>query len=308
MSKITLFQDGGDEFYGQASNNLIVNFFEEGESLCKQGDPGDSMYFIVEGSVDIVEEMGNATKVLATLEEGEFCGEMSLLLGDSRSKSIIASSKLTTVAVLDVAQLAALELEFPHVVIKMRQTAKKRKTMTKFDQTEHSVERKEDERVHSHGGSGHEHGHSHDHGHGHGHGGHTLPGKSHHHVKGSKMPFADTILPPKTKANFGIFTELCLLLNCFYLSFYVAHVSFIVVPTADYPTWLVPFVHIMLLMPSMMIMIYLAPMGQVRNAFYSVSCSHQNESRKSVSALPPCSFLLRVSRSAEFADRNTTAY
>lgn len=51
--------------------------------LAKEGDQGDSMFFIVEGKVDIVSESDGT--ILATLGAGNFLGEMSLLLADPRS-------------------------------------------------------------------------------------------------------------------------------------------------------------------------------------------------------------------------------
>ncbi len=52
----------------------------------RENDPGNSFYIILSGSVDILSE--KAGKHLATLESGDFFGELSLLLGIPRSATV----------------------------------------------------------------------------------------------------------------------------------------------------------------------------------------------------------------------------
>jgi len=65
--------------------------FAPGELILRQGDDGDSMYIIIQGSVDIhvIGESG-MSEYVATLETGQFFGEMSLLTGEQRTANVMA--------------------------------------------------------------------------------------------------------------------------------------------------------------------------------------------------------------------------
>lgn len=69
--------------------SLVEVGFDAGEVLFRQGDPGDSLFIIVEGEVGvlIVDEQGKEKEV-ATLGSGACFGEMSLLSGEPRSAGI----------------------------------------------------------------------------------------------------------------------------------------------------------------------------------------------------------------------------
>jgi hypothetical protein len=53
--------------------------FAAGEVIFREGDLGTEMYIIHEGKVEILNRMGDEDRVLATLEKGDFFGEMSVL-------------------------------------------------------------------------------------------------------------------------------------------------------------------------------------------------------------------------------------
>lgn len=64
----------------------------EGEHVFREGDLGTEMFLIQEGKVEIYTGSGNGLKPLATLERGDFFGEMSLLEDLPRSASARAVS------------------------------------------------------------------------------------------------------------------------------------------------------------------------------------------------------------------------
>jgi CRP-like cAMP-binding protein/Ca2+-binding EF-hand superfamily protein len=250
IPKLAVFADAGEDFAAAASAKLKVEFFSPAATLAKEGEPGDSMFFIVEGHVDIVDEASG--NVLATLGPGNFLGEMSLLLGDPRSKSMIAND-VCTVCTLNHADLEELKPEFPEVVAAMENIALKRRAasgMDKLDRAsvavvEEAVE-EEEEHAHKHGGTKLPGMDKKKHGHGHGH---------------NKMQWAEEILPAKTKRKLDILQELFLLLNCFYFSFYLARVMIIVIPiTGVHPVMMVWY-NILLVIPTVIISFFLAPMA-----------------------------------------------
>lgn len=66
-----------------------------GAEICREGDEGHTMFAIVEGKVEIV----RGGKVLETLGDGEFFGEMSLLDKSPRSATARAKTDCRIVAI-----------------------------------------------------------------------------------------------------------------------------------------------------------------------------------------------------------------
>lgn len=65
--------------------------FEKGESIFSEGDPGDGMYVVGQGRVQISAVVGRQEHtVLSHLGPGEFFGEMAVLDGEPRSASATA--------------------------------------------------------------------------------------------------------------------------------------------------------------------------------------------------------------------------
>ncbi|MEL6383318.1 MAG: cyclic nucleotide-binding domain-containing protein [Cyanobacteria bacterium J06626_18] len=63
---------------------------EPGTVLCREGDPGDAMFMIVDGEADIY----SGARLMAMLGPGEMFGEMALLTGEERSASVIARTPM----------------------------------------------------------------------------------------------------------------------------------------------------------------------------------------------------------------------
>jgi potassium-dependent mechanosensitive channel len=82
--------------------------FSLGQVICKQDDPSDSFYIILSGSVEIISERTNTQ--LATLQHGDFFGEIALLTGTPRTATVKALSD-TTLFVIGQQQLQKLLTE-----------------------------------------------------------------------------------------------------------------------------------------------------------------------------------------------------
>jgi len=66
--------------------------FERGSQVLRQGNAGGALFFISQGSVDVLVKDRDAREVkVAILGPGDFCGEMALISGDARVATIVAA-------------------------------------------------------------------------------------------------------------------------------------------------------------------------------------------------------------------------
>lgn len=78
--------------------------YEGGTLICREGEISQEMYVIQSGKVRIFKEDGGAALELATLDKGDFFGEMGVLEGLPRDASAEAAGK-TKVLVLSAGAL-----------------------------------------------------------------------------------------------------------------------------------------------------------------------------------------------------------
>ena len=98
---------------------------EKERTLVREGEPGESMYFIITGEVGVYTALAELTEdaakaaeeellLLATLKSGDFFGEQALITDEPRSATVIA---LTDVTMLEFSKrdLAAVIQEYPDI-------------------------------------------------------------------------------------------------------------------------------------------------------------------------------------------------
>jgi len=89
MEKVEIFSPLSGEELRKLVRQVRVETFAAKEIPVKQGDHGDSFYIIKTGKVEVVvEKSPGESAVVATLQPGNFFGEMSLLTGEVRTASI----------------------------------------------------------------------------------------------------------------------------------------------------------------------------------------------------------------------------
>jgi small-conductance mechanosensitive channel/CRP-like cAMP-binding protein len=64
--------------------------FGRGERIIEEGKEGRSMFILVRGSADVFVKVNDEQRHVATLKDGDYCGEMSLLTGEPRSATVKA--------------------------------------------------------------------------------------------------------------------------------------------------------------------------------------------------------------------------
>jgi signal transduction histidine kinase len=96
-----------------------VRQYRAGASIFREGDPGDGLYVIGEGQVQIVCQVGqDERRVLSTLGPGEFFGEMAVLDEHARSATALAETEVRAHFVPRDDLLAALESD-PRLTVRL---------------------------------------------------------------------------------------------------------------------------------------------------------------------------------------------
>jgi CRP/FNR family transcriptional regulator, cyclic AMP receptor protein len=92
LAKISLFTPLDDDERAVLAQAMAERQVKAGEVMFRSGDPGDSMFIVVEGGIELsVKDKAGQKIVLHTPSSGEFFGELSLLDGGSRTATAVAT-------------------------------------------------------------------------------------------------------------------------------------------------------------------------------------------------------------------------
>jgi cAMP-dependent protein kinase regulator len=115
LPRIPLFSQLGQEAFLAVMEELALKSFEPGATIVTEGEPGDAMFAIVEGRVDVVRQLqGGQRRKVASLGDGDFFGEMALLSEGPRLAGVVAAER-TSVLVLTREQVERLVHRHPSV-------------------------------------------------------------------------------------------------------------------------------------------------------------------------------------------------
>ena len=118
-----------DEF-GAIVDKLEPVEYMAGERIIAEGDEGDAMYLISSGGGRVVKEVEGQELILDSLAEGEFFGEMSLLVGGPRSASVFATTA-TEVLRLKSSDLFEIMKKYPRIETVLEEFYEKRSKATR---------------------------------------------------------------------------------------------------------------------------------------------------------------------------------
>jgi voltage-gated potassium channel len=121
VARVPFFADVGAIAIADIVGHLRSRSYPAGATVIREGEVGDSMFFIVTGEVDV--RLGPRTRAL---REGDFFGEMALLDHKPRSADVVTVTPCT-VLVLNVADFYQLAGQQPALIAAIETEAKRRR-------------------------------------------------------------------------------------------------------------------------------------------------------------------------------------
>jgi CRP/FNR family transcriptional regulator, cyclic AMP receptor protein len=99
LSRVPLFEGLPQAHLARVASLAEESAYHAGRVIVKRDDPGRAFYVIVEGTAKVVKGKIVTARGEATLEAGDFFGELSLLDGDARSATVVASSPMRVIRI-----------------------------------------------------------------------------------------------------------------------------------------------------------------------------------------------------------------
>jgi CRP-like cAMP-binding protein len=81
------------------SEGALGKVYQDGEIIVRQGDPGESMFVIQSGQVQVLDERDGSETLLRVAQEGELLGEMAIFERQTRSATLraLGEAKILTI-------------------------------------------------------------------------------------------------------------------------------------------------------------------------------------------------------------------
>lgn len=99
IKKCPLFCDLYEDEFEDFVNTCAIASYEPGTNIINHGEQGDDFFVILEGNVDITVPQNGEQIKLATLQSGEFFGELVLIDDPNRNATVRANDKTTCLVI-----------------------------------------------------------------------------------------------------------------------------------------------------------------------------------------------------------------
>jgi signal transduction histidine kinase len=103
LRQIPLLADLSKEDLEQLYQMAETVSIPAGQRVLQEGDPGDSLYVVLDGELEVTKRQGSQDVLLALYEPGQFFGEMALLEQTPRSASVRTLRESTLLVISQVA-------------------------------------------------------------------------------------------------------------------------------------------------------------------------------------------------------------
>ena len=118
LHMVPIFSTLGSEELYQLSRETKRMSFRNGNDIVKQGDGGDTFYIITEGSAEVTLEKNGKVSHLATLTNGDYIGEVSIVSKTKRTATVTAKG-LVNVLQLSSTAFDDLLNRNPHLALRI---------------------------------------------------------------------------------------------------------------------------------------------------------------------------------------------
>ncbi len=116
LREVPMFSGLSPEDLEKIAEIAHEQLFSSRSILCREGDPGDTLFIIVSGRVDVIIAAGKKETIIASRGPGEFVGEMAILESAPRSATLRARGEVR-VLVIDGDSFASIMLDRPEVAV-----------------------------------------------------------------------------------------------------------------------------------------------------------------------------------------------
>ncbi len=90
LSAVDIFAPLSSEEITMLAQAAVSHIFAPSETVIRAGDPGSSMFVVHKGRVRVQVSENGRSRTVATLNEGDFFGEMALFTGEPRTANVLA--------------------------------------------------------------------------------------------------------------------------------------------------------------------------------------------------------------------------
>ena len=122
VAKVPIFAHLDKGTISEIARMLFIRRFSKDEVVIKEGDIGDSMYFILDGEVEVTREKDDLDIMLGA---GDFIGEIALIKHIQRTATVIAKKRCEMLE-LTTYDFKRLILDKPHILDKIKKVSESR--------------------------------------------------------------------------------------------------------------------------------------------------------------------------------------
>lgn len=120
LAKAAVFRGLHPDALNQIRDQMEPRHFEAGEFICREGEPGKSLFVVHKGLLEVLLSRPEGVVSVALLREGDIIGELSVLVNEPRSADVVARTPT------DVLELGAENYErllslYPQISVNLNQ-------------------------------------------------------------------------------------------------------------------------------------------------------------------------------------------
>ncbi|KAI8902399.1 hypothetical protein BC833DRAFT_573403 [Globomyces pollinis-pini] len=112
LKQVSIFENCDIGFLRTLANKTVYKSYTKGDIVVKKGDQAQDMYFIAEGTVEVVSE--NLEVVYDKIEKGDFFGEIGIIQGLRRTETVRVASNRCSLLLIAATTIKEVVGVFPN--------------------------------------------------------------------------------------------------------------------------------------------------------------------------------------------------